>query len=86
MMVEMITKSCTWEKNPGMEWAPSTGIGRHSYSQCVVESYDEDDSNQDSDNSDDDAHVPTTAATPMVEMDGEGGENTATDAIMNTGI
>ena len=33
-----------------------------------------------------DAHVPMTTATPMVEMDGEGGENTATDAIMNTGI
>ena len=46
----------------------------------------EDDSDQDSDDSDDDAHVPTTTATPMVEMDGEGGENAATDAITNTGI
>ena len=46
----------------------------------------EDDSNQDSDDSDDDAHVPTTTATPTVEMDGEGGENAATDAIMNTGV
>ena len=46
----------------------------------------EDDSDQDSDNSDDDVHVSTTTATPMVEMDGEGGENAATDAIMNTGI
>ena len=46
----------------------------------------EDDSDQDSDDSDDDAHVPMTTATPMVEMDGEGGENAATDAIMNTGI
>ena len=46
----------------------------------------EDDSNQDSDDLDDDAHVPMTTATPMVEMDGEGGENAATDAIMNTGI
>ena len=45
----------------------------------------EDDSDQDSDDSDDDVHVPTTTATPMVEMDGEGGENAATDAIMNTG-
>ena len=45
----------------------------------------EDDSDQDSDDSDDDAHVPMTTATPMVEMDGEGGEN-ATDAIMNTGV
>ena len=46
----------------------------------------EDDSDQDSDNLDDDAHVPMTTATPMVEMDGEGGENTATDEIMNTGV
>ena len=46
----------------------------------------EDDSDQDSDNLDDDAHVSMTAATPVVEMDGEGGENTATDAIMNTGV
>ena len=46
----------------------------------------DDDSDQDSDDSDDDAHVPTTTATPMVEMDGEGGENATTDAIMNTGI
>ena len=46
----------------------------------------EDDSDQESDNLDDDAHVPTTTATPMVEMHGEEGENTATDAIMNTGI
>ena len=46
----------------------------------------EDDSDQDSDDSDDDVHVPMTTTTPMVEMDGEGGENAATDAIMNTGI
>ena len=46
----------------------------------------EDDSDQDSDDSDDDAHVPITAATPMVEMDGEGRENAATDAITNTDI
>ena len=46
----------------------------------------EDDSDQDSDDSDDDAHVPMTTATPTVEMDGEGGENAATDAIMNTGV
>ena len=46
----------------------------------------EDDSNQDSDDLDDDAHVPMTTATPMVEMDGEVGENAATDAITNTGI
>ena len=46
----------------------------------------EDDSNQDSDDLDDDVHVPMTTATSMVEMDGEGGENTTTDAIMNTGV
>ena len=46
----------------------------------------EDDSDQDSDDSDDDVYVPMTTATPMVEMDGEGGENTATDAITNTGV
>ena len=32
------------------------------------------DSNQDSDNLDDDVHVPMTTAMPTVEMDGEGGE------------
>ena len=46
----------------------------------------DDNSNQDSDNLDDDAHGPMTTATPMVEMDGEGGENAMTDAIMNTGV
>ena len=46
----------------------------------------EDDSDQDSDDSDDDVHVPMTTATHMVEMDGEGRENAATDAITNTGI
>ena len=46
----------------------------------------EDNSDQDSDNLDDDAHAPTTTATPTVEMDGEGGENTATDAITYTGV
>ena len=46
----------------------------------------EDDSDQDSDDPDDDAHVPMTTATPTVEMDGEGGENRATDAITNTGV
>ena len=39
-----------------------------------------------SDDLDDDVHVPTATATPMVEMDGEGGENATTDAIMNTGV
>ena len=46
----------------------------------------DDDSDQDSDDLDDNAHVPTTTATPMVEIDGEGGENATTDAIMNTGV
>ena len=44
----------------------------------------DDDSDQDSDDLDDAAHIPTTTAT--VEMDGEGGENTTTDEIMNTGV
>ena len=39
----------------------------------------DDDSNQDSDNVVDDMHVPMTTATPLVEMDGEGGQNTTTD-------
>ena len=46
----------------------------------------DDDSDQDSNDLDDAAHVPTTTATPMVEMDGEGGENATTDEIMNTGV
>ena len=46
----------------------------------------DDDSDQDSDVLDNDVHVPTTTATPMVEMDGEGGENATTDAITNTGV
>ena len=46
----------------------------------------DDDSDQDSDNLDDDAHVPTSTATPMIEMDGEGGENATTDEITNTGV
>ena len=46
----------------------------------------DDDSDQDSDDFDDAAHVPMTTATPMVEMDGEGGENATTDEITNTGV
>ena len=46
----------------------------------------DDDSNQDSDDLDNDVHVPTTTATPTVEMGGEGGENATTDAITNTGV
>ena len=46
----------------------------------------DDDSTLDVDDFDDDANVPMTTATPTVEMDGEGGENTTTDHIMNTGV
>ena len=46
----------------------------------------DDDSSLDADDLDDEAHVPTTTATPMVEMDGEGGENATTDEITNTGV
>ena len=46
----------------------------------------DDDSSQDSDDLDDEAHVPTTTATPTVEMDGEGGENATTGEMMNTGV
>ena len=53
---------------------------------CGWNSVMEDDSDQDSDDLDDDVHVPMTTATPTVEMDGEEGENAATDAIMNTGV
>ena len=46
----------------------------------------DDGSDQDSDNLDDAAHVPTSTATPTVEMDGEGGGKAKTDEIMNTGV
>ena len=46
----------------------------------------DDNSNQDSDDFDDHMQVPTTTATPMVEMDGEGGQNATTDAITNTDV
>ena len=46
----------------------------------------DDDSDQDSGDLDDDVHVPTSTAMPTVEMDGEGGENTTTDEITNTGV
>ena len=46
----------------------------------------DDDSNQASNDLDDDAHVPMTTATPTVEMDGERGENTTTDAATSTGV
>ena len=46
----------------------------------------DDDSSLDADDFDDEAHVPMTTATPMIEMDGEEGENTTTDEITNTGV
>ena len=46
----------------------------------------DDDSTLDVDNLDDEACVPMTTATPTIEMDGEEGENTATDEITNTGV
>ena len=46
----------------------------------------DDNSSLDADDLDDEAHVPTTTATPMIEMDGEEGGNTTTDEITNTGV
>ena len=46
----------------------------------------DDDSTLDADNLDDEANVPMDTATPMVEMDGEAGENATTDEIANTGV
>ena len=46
----------------------------------------DDDSSQDSNDLDDAAHIPMATATPMAEMDGEGGENATPDEITNTGV
>ena len=46
----------------------------------------DDDSTLDADNLDDEANDPTNTATPTIEMDGDGGENTTTDDITNTGV
>ena len=46
----------------------------------------DDDFSLDADNLDDEAHVPATTATPMIEMDGGEGENTTTDEITNTSV
>ena len=46
----------------------------------------DEDSDQDTDDLDDAAHVSMTTATLMVEMDGEGGEKATTDEITNTGV
>ena len=46
----------------------------------------DDDSSLDADDLDDEAHVPTTTATPTIEMDGEEGDYTTTDEITNTGV
>ena len=44
----------------------------------------DDDSTLDADDLDDEANVPTNTATPTIEIDGDGGENTTTDDITNT--
>ena len=46
----------------------------------------DDDSTLDADDLDDEANDPTNTATPTIEMDGDGGENTTTDDITNTGV
>ena len=46
----------------------------------------DDDSTLDADDLDDEANVPTNTASPMIEMDGDGGENTTTDEIRNTDV
>ena len=88
MMEETIIKSHTWGKN---RWkgggGPSTGSGRHS---CIATArlnpMMDDDYTLDVDDLDDEANVPTNTATPTIEMDGDGGENTTTDDITNTGV
>ena len=83
----MIRKSCTWEKNP---W--KGGDSFHGFlditptANAWLNPTMDDNSDQDSDDLDDAAHVPMTTATPTVEMDGEGGENATTAEIMNTGV
>ena len=71
MMVEMIIKSRTWEKNP---WNGGGLLPRvldvTPAANAWLNPMMEDDSNQDSDDLDDDVHVPMTTATSMVEMDG----------------
>ena len=87
MMVEMIIKSCKWEKNP---WKGGGLLPRvldvTPTANAWLNPTMDDNSDQDSDDLDDDVHVPMTTATPTVEMDGEGGENATTDAITNTGV
>ena len=46
----------------------------------------DDDSTLDADDLDDEVNDPTNTATPTIEMDGDGGENTTTDDIRNTGV
>ena len=46
----------------------------------------DDNSSLDADDLDDESHIPTTTAIPMIEMDGEEGENTTTDEITKTGV
>ena len=80
----MIIKSRTWEKNPckgGGSFQDVTPAASAWLNPTM-----DDDSSQDSEDLDDAAHIPTATATPAVEMDGEGGENTTTDEITNTGV
>ena len=87
MMAVMITKSHTWEKNL---WKGGGSFQKFldvtPKANAWLNPMMDDDSDQDSDDLDDAAHVPTITATPMVEMDGEGGENATTDEIMTTGV
>ena len=46
----------------------------------------DDNSTLDADDLDDEANIPTTTATATIEMDGEEGENTTPDEIMNAGV
>ena len=46
----------------------------------------DDNSTLDTDDSDDEAHFPTTTVKSTIEMDGKGEENTTTDEITNTGV
>ena len=64
MMVEMIIKSCTWEKNPWkggglLPWVLVFTPTANAWLNPMMD----DNSDQDSDKLDDDVHVPMTTAT-----------------------
>ena len=88
MMEETIIKSCTWEKNPCKGGVSFQGLVLDitPAASAWLNPMMDDDSSQDSKDLDDAAHIPTATATPTVEMNGEGGENTTTDEITNTGV